>query len=806
MALPVILLLLFWLLGALTNSLLDGPADPVLHRFALDFSTAALQPWTLISSSFFATGLADYLISSVLLLVGIAFACRFAGNWRTILAFVLGATLSSFLLNLMIDWGVSNDAQWLGYLGGDYQVGCYAGLCAAVGMATAALESLWRRRLRLWLLAGTIMFTLYLGVGQSILAFLGALIGILLGSLLLRSRAEHRLRHSSLRETRVLLATVVAVFAIGPLIAQFTANFSAGPLSFVNELTLQSSMNSQSVQQACNGQATCETLQSIVGASSPGAVLLTLIPVLLSLVCAEGLRRGRRLPLWITIAVQGYLAALSLLVTVLYLTDPSNEQSPDLLSFLAVYLAPMVLAPLVTVLALLLNRHAFQVRSSPESVRGLARTGLALAVSLLLVYVVAWFAEDNLSTDVLGSLLSQLPHLLIPFPGPLDSNLPQGLICTLLYTFGAAVIWLIMLYLMVRDYWRFGGQGADQAADRAIAAGLIRRGGGALSHMALWEGNYYWFTADGQAGVAYQVHHGVALTVADPFGEEAWRAAAAQGFVTHCIEQGLVPCFYSASAALGPGVAELGFRPLEVAEETRLEVTSQAFRGKEWQNVRTALNKARKLEVRNIWGTFASFSPAVRSQIAQLSEEWVAEKALPQLGFTLGGLEELKDDSVLCCVAMDEAGQVLAVTSWLPVYREGQIESWTLDFMRRHPDSFNGVMEYMIASAVRHFQQQVEVISLSGTPLASAVSEGGGRPEDAMSRLLSFLAAALEPFYGFRSLAAFKARFQPSHRTMFMYYQDPLALPSIALAVTEAYLPGQSARQRTQMLRQLLSK
>ncbi len=805
MGFPAVYLAIFWMAGILTNSLLDGPSIPVLQRYALDFSTEGGQPWTLITSSFFATGLADYILSSVLLFAGFAFACRFAGIWRSIVAFLLGAALSSLLLNLALAWGVSNETEWLGYFGGSYQVGCYAGLCAAVGMTTATLDALSRRRIRLFLLAVSIMFMLYLGVGQSILAFFGTLIGIALGPVLFRKRADLHPRHSSPSETRVLLATAVAVFAVGPLIAQFTANFSAGPLSLMNELTLQPRFDGDEVSSACNGQATCETLQSIVGASSPGAALLTVIPVLLSLICAEGLRRGRRLPFWITIGIQGYLAALSLLTTMLYLVDPVSDYNTDLYSFLAVYLAPMVLTPLLLILALLLNRHAFQAPSSAQSVRQLAKIALALSTTLVVVYVVAWFAEDNLDTDVPSSLLAQLPHLLIPFPGPFDNNLPQGLICTLLYTFGASAIWLVLLYLLVRDYWRFSGQSADRNEDLKKASQLIRRGGGSLSHMALWQGNHYWFTPDQQAGIAYQVHHGVALTVAGPFGEPGWYAAAAKGFAAQSVELGLIPCFYSAPAELGPGIAELGFRPLEVAEETLLEIASQNFRGKEWQNVRTALNKARKLEVRDIWGSYGSFTPAIRRQIAQLSEEWVAEKALPQLGFTLGGLDEIKDDSVLCCVAVDDVGAVLAVTSWLPVYRDQQIVSWTLDFMRRHPDSFNGVMEYMIASAVKHFQKQVDEISLSGTPLAGAFAEDKERTEDAMSRLLAFLAAALEPFYGFRSLAAFKARFQPVHRTMYMYYQDPLALPSIALAVTEAYLPGQSARQRTQMLRQLLA-
>lgn len=803
---PAAFAALFILLGALTGSLVSGPPPELLRSIGLGFNTPYYQPWTLLSSSFFAVNLAYYLVTAALFFLGLCLATRFAGIWRTLLAFLLSALLSSFLLSALLEWGLDNGNQWLSYLGGNLEVGGFGGLCGALGMATSAMDSLWRRRVRSWLLAVTIMFVLYLGTAQTIMALVGALAGIGLGAILLRRSADHQLRHSSLRETRVLVSTVVAVFAIGPLLSQLSAGFAVGPLSLANQLMLQSIPDKEALSNICGGDPACITLQDTVGISSPGAVLLTLVPVLLLLACADGLRRGRRLSWWITLSVQIYVLAFTgFIVAVFYgssLTDFSGEDSDVLFA----YLVPTMLAPALTILVLWSTKAAFGVRTSPTGRRALARTGFGLAGSLIVVYTLAWFAEDNLANSDIEDLLTQLPHLLIPFPSPFELFPPQGLVSAILYNFGATAIWAVILYLLVRDYRRFGGLGKDQAVDAQQAEALIRRGGGALSHMAMWEGNHFWFTPDGRAGVAYQVHHGVALTVAEPFGDPRWIGEAARGFVSHCIELGLVPCFYSAPAELGTALADLGFYPLEVAEETRLDVTAQTFKGKEWQNVRTALNKARKLEITDRWGSFASFPPTIRAQIAQLSEAWVAEKALPQLGFTLGGLDELKDESVVCCLAVDEAGSVLAVTSWLPVYADGEVVSWTLDFMRRHPDSFNGVMEFMIACAVKRFQGSVQEISLSGSPLAGvADTNAGEQPQDGMERLLSSLAAALEPFYGFRSLAAFKSRFQPSYRTLYMYYQDSLALPSIALAVSEAYLPGLSARQRTQMLRQLIS-
>src|SRR4029453_15712268 len=68
--------------------------------------------------------------------------------------------------------------------------------------------------------------------------------------------------------------------------------------------------------------------------------------------------------------------------------------------------------------------------------------------------------------------------------------------------------------------------------------------------------------------------------------------------------------------------------------------------------------------------------PGIRAQLAEISEEWVADKALPEMGFTLGGLDELKDPEVVCCVAGDDDGLVHGVTSWLPVFTAGVGWGW----------------------------------------------------------------------------------------------------------------------------------
>ena len=144
------------------------------------------------------------------------------------------------------------------------------------------------------------------------------------------------------------------------------------------------------------------------------------------------------------------------------------------------------------------------------------------------------------------------------------------------------------------------------------------------------------------------------------------------------------------------------------------------------------------------------------------------------------------------------------------MYTDGRLVSWTLDVMRRRGDAFPGVMEFLIASAVQELRSSVEVISLSGSPLAkdtatvADVAGGGGSGPGGLARILDVVGKALEPVYGFRSLATFKSRFKPDYRTLYLYYQDPLQLPAMGRALSRAYLPGLSVRQSARLLRTLV--
>jgi lysylphosphatidylglycerol synthetase-like protein (DUF2156 family) len=202
--------------------------------------------------------------------------------------------------------------------------------------------------------------------------------------------------------------------------------------------------------------------------------------------------------------------------------------------------------------------------------------------------------------------------------------------------------------------------------------------------------------------------------------------------------------------------------------------------------------------------TLADQPRGVQVQVRAISEQWTGDKGLPELGFTLGGVEEALDPRVRVGLAIDGDGTVHGVTSWMPVVAPGggAPVGWTLDVMRRSPDGFRPTMEFLIASACTAFREEgASIVSLSGVPLAKAADQDSTVERAALDAFLDRLGVALEPYYGFRSLQAFKSKFQPRHEPLYLIFPDESALPRIGVALGRAYLPAAGVRDMVALAR-----
>lgn len=437
---------------------------------------------------------------------------------------------------------------------------------------------------------------------------------------------------------------------------------------------------------------------------------------------------------------------------------------------------------------------------------------LILAVALLLrgrrLGLVLGIAALLLVTGLLAWYDTVIPLAEDWFAFPVDSWIDVELPPLVLTTWLVPAAALAVLFARRRSFARRPStEGRPAGRDRVLAQ-LARSDAGSLGFMGTWSGSSHWFAADDgdptvRGAVAYRAAHGVALTVSDPLASADDAPATIRAFARHCSARGLVPAFYSIHSRHLPVFAELGWSITPVAEEAVIDLAGFSTSGKRRQDLRTAANRAARDGVDALWGTYRGLPDDLRRAVDALSGDWADAKALPEMGFTLGGLRELDDPEVRMLLAVDAAGRVHGVTSWLPVFRDGRLVGRTLDVMRRGADPMPGVMEFLIATAARAFQAEgLETLSLSGTPLAGVGEmRSAGAVDRIVARLLTATGRVLEPSYGFTSLLRFKAKFDPRYETLWLACPTAADLAPIGRALTAAYVPTLRIRQLAGALR-----
>ncbi|WP_210506019.1 bifunctional lysylphosphatidylglycerol flippase/synthetase MprF [Naasia sp. SYSU D00057] len=759
--------------------------------------------WSPFTYGLFADHPLELATALLALAVLVAPAERLMGGWRTTMAFLLTPALGAAVGMLLEGLDVLGLAAWNDGLP---VIDPLAPAAGALLAGSAFADRLWRRRIRLLGVAVLALMVLYSGTSVDLFRLFTGLAGVALGLLLVpKSRKTARWARSSRHESRSLLAALTLAGAVAPFVS-IASGQPWGPLHPLG-LLLRPVADSELCASTA-AAAGCAADLALARLGGPGPVLLSVLPLLVLALAAYGMLRGRRIAAWTAIVLNLLLSGLALHYYVLLPALPDADQLPVPEGTGAgVSIALCVILPLALAVRIATALPQFPVRPGRPALRRYVTTvGVTAAATAVLYVGGGWLVRDQFEPPVmLVGLLVDLPERFLPV-GYLSLRglqfLPSGPGAELLYAGIGPAFWAVLL--IATAVVVYDAAGREKASDLGRVRALLRQEGpGSLSHMATWEGNDYWFTPEDDAAVAYRLEGDVALTCGPPIGSGCNRGAAALAFAAFCGDNGWIPAFYGIDDDLRDELAEHGWQTTAIGDDAVLRPEGFTMTGKRWQDVRTSLNRARKLGVTDEWTTWEQLGLTARSQIEAISEDWVASRNLPEMGFTLGGVDELDDPEVRLLLAVDPDGRIEAVTSWLPTYREGEVVGWTLDFMRRRPDSMNGVVEFLLARMMQRAKDRgLEFVSLSAAPL-SRVAERTGDP-DLTAQVLGFLGRRLESLYGFRSLLAFKVKFQPEFRALHVAFPDLVLLPAVGMAIARAYLPALTVQQAMTLTRSLV--
>jgi phosphatidylglycerol lysyltransferase len=428
-------------------------------------------------------------------------------------------------------------------------------------------------------------------------------------------------------------------------------------------------------------------------------------------------------------------------------------------------------------------RHHFAADSDPSRVRwGLA----VLAGGLALAFVYAVFGtvvlENQLKPEagVVGTLESVIVALVgNPTRYRAFTERANWFLGTLpVVSYGLVLFALVLLLRPV-----LAPRAA--AADRDRVHRLLNVWGrNHISHLAVHGAtSYHWFAEDGC--VAFSLRGRTALALGDPICPPELVKAGLEDFVAYCERQDWIPAFYQVDSERE--YREVAFTLVAIGSEALIPTRTFGLDGRGRHDLRYAVKRSEKEGGRFSFVSGPEALAAHSQQLHAVSEAWLQSRRGPELGYSLGTLSTLSDPDITVGLAFAAGGRLEAFVSWLPVpARKG----WTLDLMRRRPDSIYGAIEALIVKSIEEAALRgVDEVSLGVAPRVIAAGDASGAVDGALRTMYW----GLDRFQRSRSLHRFKAKFSPTWEDRYLAVPGAAALPEVLIALVLAHVPPFSA-------------
>ncbi|MGO9753461.1 MAG: phosphatidylglycerol lysyltransferase domain-containing protein [Solirubrobacteraceae bacterium] len=430
--------------------------------------------------------------------------------------------------------------------------------------------------------------------------------------------------------------------------------------------------------------------------------------------------------------------------------------------------------------ALFKQRGAFTVDHDAITLRSAVwRAPLLGLAGLVAASVACWVSEGRPSaTKVLGETWALLRYR----TGPLQFERHSVFHHHLHFAWIPLGVHFVELTTLVAiAYVIFRPLAAPRAlpgpAVRGLVVDVIRAyGRDSLSFFKLRSDKQYFFSAERIAFVGYRVEAGVMLLSGDPVGPESALGGLLAEVRAFARAHGLKLGVIGASERLLPLYHGLGLRTLYLGDEAIIETGSFSLQGRAIRKVRQSVSRLQKAGFGAELATLATLERGTLSEIETVLER--GRLGAPERGFSMA-MDSIRGDceaDTLFVLARDAQGAVRGVLHFVPCYGRPAV---SLSFMRRDPDTPNGLTEFLVTQAVELLRERgIEELSLNFATAARFMNNPRNRTE----RILGKGAAKLNRYFQIESLYRFNAKFFPRWEPRYAVYEGLLGLPRMSLA------------------------
>jgi phosphatidylglycerol lysyltransferase len=307
---------------------------------------------------------------------------------------------------------------------------------------------------------------------------------------------------------------------------------------------------------------------------------------------------------------------------------------------------------------------------------------------------------------------------------------------------------------------------------------VIAHGHTSQAHLALLEDKSYFFTPGGSL-IAYTVCGRTAVTLGDPIGPLVDAEPAIYRFVHYCRENRWKAVFTHVESDYLALYRQAGYVSMCLGHEAVVELERFALNGNAHKTLRKRFNRFSRQGYSCVVCE-PPINETVLRELRGISDEWLGMTRATEKGFFLARFEDAYVRQEHVAVVYTPLGQISAFANLAPEYQRGGL---SIDLMRHRTVFESGTMDFLFVSLLFWAREHgYKSFNLGLSPLYGIGTESGSPPLD---RFLHWLYGHAR-FQNFGGFYAFKTKFRPQWRPLYMMFPGYSYLLAAGLAVAKA--------------------
>jgi phosphatidylglycerol lysyltransferase len=439
---------------------------------------------------------------------------------------------------------------------------------------------------------------------------------------------------------------------------------------------------------------------------------------------------------------------------------------------------------LVTLSSLIYQRHQYFIKPDLKLAKRSLFPGLVMVSTVLLFGTIAFWLLDprhfNMDFNLWKSLQESVSTFFL-----LNSDLHPATsfgrqLMVGLNLLGATTlsycVYLLFRPLILRPT-------TTDIEDRERASGLVEKyGNSSLDYFKTYADKKYWFSEDDEAFVAFKASSNYAIALENPVcKDDNSLATNVLAFDHYCQQNGLRSAYYRIPEVKKAVYEKLRKKMIPIGEMAVINLENWTMEGSSKRGLRNELNKLTKL------GYLFKVNPppqkdAFLQQLKAVSDGWLKEMDRTELVFSQGWFneKELKTQTILSVENPEE--KVVGFVNLIPDYSPDEAN---FDLMRKTEDAPNGTMDFLFVKMFEYLiSKGYKACNMGMVPLA-----GIEEPKNLQERVLKLAYERLRQFSHYKSLWAYKEKFDPEWQMMYLAYDAPSDLIYLPIALESIFKP-----------------